>query len=189
MELKLTYTVHQKINSWNDTPGIKSNLADDDTVRWEIAKSLSDALLAADAAHGPEKLLLEIAECKRREIQAEIENMDDVALVLQAKTDQISQMFDKMIAAHNEALDAKRVEFNAAVDGLADKIEEALDGLDKKVTEPLKRVMGVLDGINDYKVQKFTRMLADIATLQREQPELLDFVVNNFKMPVQKEVA
>ena len=183
MELKLTYTVIQPKSeySWEREPKIKSNLADDEFVTWKIAKSLSDELLKADENNKAEKILLEIAECERRNIECEIANMDDLALELQSKTDIIKATFDDAIEAQNKAIEDKREELFASIEIIEKKVKDGLSGLSNEVTKPFNETIQSIKNIDVYKLENFFSSMSKIIDLHNKNPKLLEFIVSNFK--------
>ena len=178
---KLAYKITEP-SSWRSKDGIdiKSNLADDELIDCQLAKSLIETLKTESAMLEPDKLILAIAEAQKREIETYLSEMDDMAIQAKVHADKAHEILSTIANESEEKyLEIERkfseieARFNTKLTTTATKI--------KKSMEELSTVEEKLNQINNFSLEKLTDVLKQLIQLVNTDPELVKLVLAHKK--------
>jgi len=178
---ELTYKITAP-SSWRSQDGIdiKSNLADDELIDCQLAKSLIETLKTDSAILEPDKLILAIAEAQKREIETSLSEMDDMAIQAKVHADKAHEILsataleseEKYLEIENRFSEIES-RFNSKLTITATKI--------KKSMEELSTVEEKLNQINNFSLERLTDVLKQIIQLVNTDPELVRLVLDHKK--------
>lgn len=181
MKLNVVYEIKDP-DSYRNKKGlnIKSNIADDELVDCQIAKSLVDHLKKESAILEPDKLILGFAEAQKRGIQENLESLDDLELNAQNKSKTIHEKMIKLFDDSEtkfEELDKKFSETQRRFDG---KIESTRKSLEKNM-EYLNSVSEKLSNVDSYSLERLSDTLKKIIELVEKDSKIVSLVLNHKK--------
>lgn len=182
MEIK-TNVVYQirKGDSWRgkDNIDIKSNL-DEEMVDCRISKSLVDYLIKESAILEPDKLLLNFAECQRRELELNLESLDDVTLRFKTYAEDANK---RIMAAYEDSekqRDELEKKFNATVKKFKNGIVESEDSI-KQNMATLQIYSDSLTKIDNYGLDNLLKTIATLNSLIDKDRDLVKLVLEQKK--------
>jgi len=178
---KLAYKITEP-SSWRSKDGIdiKSNLADDELIDCQLAKSLIETLKTESTILEPDKLILAIAEAQKREIETSLSEMDDMAIQAKVHADKAHEILSTIVNESGEKyleiekkFSETEAKFNTKLTTTATKI--------KKSMEELSTVEEKLNQINNFSLEKLTDVLKQLIKLVNTDPELVKLVLEHKK--------
>ena len=182
MELK-TNVVYQikKGDSWRgkDSIDIKSNL-DEEMIDCKISKSLVDYLIKESAMLEPDKMLLNFAECQRREIELNLESLDDVTLRFKTYAEEANKRISEAYEENEKQRDELEKKFNTTVKKFKTGIAESEESI-KQNTSSLIAVSDMLTKIDSYGLNNLMETLKTLNRLIEKDRELVTLVLANKK--------
>jgi len=176
---KLAYKITET-SSWRDSNGIdiKSNLADDELIECQLAKSLVETLKTESAVLEPDKLILAIAEAQKREIETSLANMDEMAIQAKVHADKAHEVLAAVALDAEEKYTALEKKFTETEAKFNTKMTTTATAI-KKSMEELSTVEEKLNQINNFSLEKLTDVLKQLIQLVNTDPELVKLVLNH----------
>jgi len=172
-----------KIEETNDYMGkgmqIKSNLTDDDLQSCKISKSLVDYLLKNSATLEPDKLLITFAEAQKRQLELELENLDDLTLSAKAKAD---DFFNKRSELEN-SYEEKFAEFEKSCSSASEKVHSRLERDSNAINSQIEKMEGLskkIRNIDDYKLEQISKSISLLLDLINKDEKLVKLVLENY---------
>jgi hypothetical protein len=175
---ELVYTI-EAASSWRgkESIKIKSNIADDKLVDCELSQSLVDYLKKEAVILDPDKLLLTIAEAQKREIQTNLENMDDMAI--QAKVH--AEKAHKILTTISEEAEKKYEEIEKKFSDTEKRFKDKMVSTSESIKTHLEKLSSIeekLTKIDNWKLEKLTESIQQIIKLVKTDPELVKLVLD-----------
>jgi ElaB/YqjD/DUF883 family membrane-anchored ribosome-binding protein len=173
----LVYKI-EEASSWRDKEAIKikSNLADDVMVECELSKSLVDYLKTEAVVLDPDKFLLTIAEAQKREIQTNIESLDDMAIQAKIHADRAHEILSTIAEEARQRYDEIEKNFSDTEKRFNDKM--------KSTTEKIKQDLAILTSVEEklvaidsWQLVKLAEAVEQIIMLTETDPELVKLVL------------
>ena len=176
---KLAYKIEEG-PSWKgpDAITIKSNLADDELVDCQLAKSLVETLKKESAVLEPDKLILAIAEAQKRQIVTSLEQMDDMAIHAKVHADKAHQILLDSATEAEEKYDELEKTFSATEKRFNTKLTNTAESI-KADAEKLSIVEERLSKINNYSLDKLIETLSKLIQLAESDAELVKLVLDH----------
>lgn len=176
--IELSYKIEEKEN-WKKqkTVKIKSNLADDQLVECEIAESLINSLLEKSVALESDKFILMIAEAQKREIQLNIEQMDEMAVQAKIHSDKVQDILLNISEDAEVKFAELEEKFSDTEKRFKLKIESVTETIQKDLSK-LSLIEEKLNKIDNWSLEKLTDTLNKLITLANSDPELMKLVLN-----------
>lgn len=166
MEIK-TNVVYQikKGDSWRgkDNIDIKSNL-DEAMVDCRISKSLVDYLIKESAILEPDKLLLNFAECQRRELELNLESLDEVTLRFKTYGEEANRRILESYEENEKQRDELEKKFNATVKKFKTVISESEESI-KQNTKSLSDISDMLSKVDNYRLDNLMETLKTLNSI------------------------
>lgn len=182
MEIK-TNVVYQikKGDSWRgkDNIDIKSNL-DEEMVDCRISKSLVDYLIKESAILEPDKLLLNFAECQRREIELNLKSLDEVTLRFKTYGEEANKRILEAYEENEKQRDDIEKKFNTTVKRLKASISESEESI-KQNTKSLSDISDMLLKIDSYGLNNIMETLKTLNSIIEKDGELVKLVLEHKK--------
>lgn len=183
MELKMNVVYEIKDGeSWRGSEGIdiKSNIADDKMVDCRIAKTLIEHLKKSSATLEPDKLLLKIAEAQKREIELNLEALDDIALQSKSRAEKVQEKILEIGIASEQKYDEFSKKFKDISQKFRSEVEATSESL-KKDMEKVENLSKKLSEIDNYGLENLGKTLEQIIALANQDGELLKLVLKHKK--------
>jgi len=180
MDLKVdvVYEIKQG-ESWRSEKGIdiKSNIDKDELIDCRIAKSLVNYLLKESVVLEPDKLLLSIAEAQRRDIQLNLESLDDMTLNAKTMADKAHQNMLQTFEDNESRYAELRDKFEEVRGKFSEKILATSKDLEKDIKKA-EDLSARLKEIDNYSLERISNTLTQILELVKQDPELVKLVLN-----------
>ena len=178
---ELSYTIVEG-DSWRDknSINIKSNLADDKLIDCKLALSLVEQLKEGSAVLEADKLLLNIAEAQKREIQTNIEQLDDMALQAKVNADKAHEVLTNI----SEDSETKFLELEKSFSAIEKKFTDKIESSTRKIEQNLEFLTLVeekLNKINSWSLDKLSEAIKQILELTAKDPKLIKLVLEHKK--------
>ena len=179
MKLNVVYEI-TKGDSWRSAEGfaIKSNIADDNLIDCQIAKSLVEHLKEESVMLEPDKLLLSLAEAQKRGIEENINDLDDLELNAKNRADSIHEKLLKTFQDSEKKFEELELKFSETSNRFVDKISKTKDSLDSEV-EYLSSVSAKLNKVDGFSLERLSETLKALISLVEKDPELVKLVLEN----------
>jgi len=178
MKMKVVYEIKEG-ESWRGSEGldIKSNIADDKMVDCRLAKTLVEYLKKEAVALEPDKMLLRIAEAQKREIELNLEALDDMALQSKSRAAKVQE---KILERGIES-EQKYEEFSKKFKDISQKFRSEVDSTSESLKKDMEKVENLskkLSEIDNYGLENLSKTLEKIIALASEDSELLKIVLD-----------
>lgn len=179
MKVSVVYEIKEN-DSWRGSEGIKivSNIATDETVGCEIAKSLVDYLKKESAMLEPDKLLLNLAEAQKRGIQDNLEALDDFEITAKTRSDKVHAKLLKSYEDIEGKYEELQTKFLETSDKFCNTITKSKEKIDKEL-EYLGDVQQKLMNIDSYSLERLSTTLEKILALCETDSEIMKLVLNH----------
>ena len=176
--IELSYKIEEKEN-WKREKSvkIKSNLADDPLIECELAESLINSLLEKSVALEPDKLVLMIAEAQKREIQLNIEQMDEMAVQAKIHSDKVHEILLNI----SEDAETKFAELEKKFSDTEKRFKLKIESVIKTLQEDLSNLSFIeekLNKIDNWSLEKLINTLKELIILAKSDSELMKLVLN-----------
>ena len=181
LNFKVVYEIKEG-NSWRSKNGvvIKSNIAEDELVECELAKSLVEHLKTKSATLDPDKLLLGFAEAQKRGIEENLEAMDNLTLRAKNVSESMQAELLKTFEDAEGKYKALEEKFEETNNLFANKIKSSIKKIEED-TSKVEEVMKKLTAIDDWKFSNLADALTKILSLVQEDKELVKLVLESKK--------
>ena len=178
---ELSYKIEQG-RSWKgeNSISIKSNLSDDKLIECEIAESLVLSLKSESALLEPDKLVLAIAEAQKREIQTNLEALNDMAIQAKVNSDKAHEILSSIA----EEAEVKYAEIEKKFTETEKRFNEKMKSTAEKIKQDLEHLSSVeekLSKINNYSLERLGETLKQLIKIVEADPELVKLVLDHKK--------
>lgn len=178
--IEIVYTVKPKgEKDWQNNK-IVSNV-EEKSVTWEIPESLSKEIIEKSNDGLEARLLLEYAEMQKRNLQYEIEGLDNLELTIKTKTDSVKQMLESVLIEQDKVFESKHKEINEKINKFEDMVENSTKQI-KNISKPIDEFSATISKINAWGVKDFFETIEVISKLQEKNPNLMKFIIDNFSV-------
>jgi predicted phage tail protein len=117
---------------------------------------------------------------QRRGLEETIAGLDDLELTIKTKTDRISEILNAVLLEQESVYNKKSIEIREKIDVFKNKVSESLKELNDLI-KPVDGVIEKIEKVNSWKCDNFFNSIDKIRVLQEANPNLLKFIVENFK--------
>ena len=178
MKMNIVYEVKEG-DKWRDKESIdiKSNIADDKLIDCKIAKSLVEHLNKESALLEPDKLLLKIAEAQKREIELNLEALDDMALTTKTRAEKVHQNILEASLDSEQKYEELQNKFNETTQKFRQEIADTTDSLKDDMAK-LETVSKRILEIDSYGLERLEETLRKLVALVEQDPEIVKLVLN-----------
>jgi FAD/FMN-containing dehydrogenase len=179
MKFDVVYEVTER-ESWKkseDNLAIKSNIAGDEMIECDIAKSLVTYLKKESAMLQPDKLLLGFAEAQKRGLEENLENIDDMALRAKNSAGKIKEALYQSYDEAEKQYEELENKFSETRKRFEDKINATRTAIEADM-KSIEAMSKKLSEINNFELSRLADALQKILALVEQDKELVKLVLS-----------
>lgn len=180
-EVTVKYTIEEE-DSWRSQKGfkIKSNIADDELIECRLAKSLVDYLKKESVILEPDKLLVKLAECQKRNLESTIEGLDDIELKIQTQTSRVSESIKDACLTYEAEKEKLYDRMDKSINSLSNKLDKANNKIDKE-SQKLFDLRKTINNLDDSTLDRIITTIEGLSRLIEKDKDLAEIVFSNYK--------